>query len=137
MNAILTVCTDPQITMSRRASRRELSVYDIQASLGVPLSEPLVLSLLRELIKHLQYSRGQCCQLVDRMEAFYKVGYLAGAAQPAANAVDSASVGCAARAVMQRLNPAPLSCDHLFLNRRRSRRKQRASVNAPLPKCGV
>lgn len=48
-------------------------MYSIHASLGVPLSEPLLPAVLGELVKHLQYSRGQCHAPVDRMIAAYEV----------------------------------------------------------------
>lgn len=58
--------------MSKHAARPEPSIYDVHADLGVPASEPVVLALLGDLLKHLQYSRGQCYQLVDRVQSLYK-----------------------------------------------------------------
>lgn len=60
---------------SRRPPRREPNVYNIHASLGVPLSEPLLPAVLGDLVKHLQYSRGQCHAPVDRMVAAYNVSF--------------------------------------------------------------
>ncbi|KAI8468090.1 MAG: hypothetical protein J3K34DRAFT_460059 [Monoraphidium minutum] len=66
--------------MARRPARREPSVYDIHCSLNMPASETLLASLLCELLKHLQYSRGQSAMLVDRMEACYMAAAAAQAA---------------------------------------------------------
>lgn len=55
------------------APRREPSVYSIHAGLGVPLTAPLLPSVLGELAKHIQYSRGQCHAPVDRMIAGHAV----------------------------------------------------------------
>lgn len=59
--------------MSRRAARREPSIYTIRANLGASASEPLLLGVLMELIKHVQYSRGQCQAPIDRTQSAYKV----------------------------------------------------------------
>ena len=61
--------------MGRRRGAREPRVYGVEANLAtLPATGQLMHALVVELIKHLQYSRGQCCQLVDRMDAFHKVG---------------------------------------------------------------
>jgi len=41
--------------------------------LGVPASGYLLPAVLSELVKHLQYSRGQCQAPVDRMATAYRV----------------------------------------------------------------
>jgi hypothetical protein len=61
------------MSRTRTSRKREPNVYSIDASLGVPASAALVPSVLVELLKHLQYSRGQCPAPVDRMGVAYRV----------------------------------------------------------------
>ena len=59
--------------MPLRSVRREPNVYYGHASLGVQASEALLPAGLGELVKHLQYSRGQCHAPVDRMAGTFRV----------------------------------------------------------------
>ena len=52
---------------------RDPVVYDVQTDLGIPCSEHSVPAVLGELLKHLQYARGQCQAPVDRVVAAYNV----------------------------------------------------------------
>lgn len=52
---------------------RQPVVYDFELELGTPFTPSALPSVVGALIKHLQYSRGQCTAPVDRLVAGYNV----------------------------------------------------------------